>query len=158
MKNALKMLSLVLVVLLLTGCGGDKKKEDTTVVCKLTSTDPSASYKLEATYTINKDGKVAKSVESKEVMTSDNEEILAYLKTTLEQTYDTYNEIYGGYTSQITNENGTVTSVTKIDYTAMDLDKYVEDNTVMKSYVNDDNKLLVEGVVNIYEQMGAVCE
>ena len=40
----------------------------------------------------------------------------------------------------------------------MNLTKYVQDNSVMQNFVNDDNQLLVDGLITIYQQTGAICE
>ena len=40
----------------------------------------------------------------------------------------------------------------------MDLDKFIEDNEAMKSFVNKDNKLTVDGVKAMYESIGATCK
>lgn len=157
MKKGLKVLSLLLVLLLLAGCKGKENDAKNTVVCKLTSADPAGSYKLERTDTITKDKEAVSKIEIKEVYTSDSEETLKYLKTILEQTYDTHNEVYGGYTNQITNENGVVTSTTKIDYTKIKLDKYIADYG-FENYKTEDGKLKVEGMVNYLEQMNATCK
>lgn len=157
MKKGLKVLSLLLVLLLLAGCKGKDNDVKNTVVCKLSSADPAGSYKLERTDTITKDKDVIKSIETKEVYTSDSEELLATLKQTLEQTYDTYNGVYGGYTNQITNENGVVTSTTKIDYSKLDIKKYASDFN-LNDYKTEDGQLKVDGMVNYYEQMNATCK
>ena len=58
----------------------------------------------------------------------------------------------------VTNENGKVTSSTTIDYSKMDLDKFVKSNTALSSYVNDKNQLTKDGVISLYESLGAKCE
>ena len=40
----------------------------------------------------------------------------------------------------------------------MNLKKYVSDNSVMKSYVNSNNKLTLKGAIKIYENLGATCK
>ena len=40
----------------------------------------------------------------------------------------------------------------------MDLDKFVKSNTALSSYVNDKNQLTKDGVISLYESLGAKCE
>jgi len=155
MKKCLKSLALVMAILLMTGCGADK---ETVKKCTLVSNNAAQGYKLESEYNVYSKGDVVSKVVTKEVVTSDNESILTYFEDYLTQTYNATNETYGGYTNKVTNEDGKVVSETTIDYNKMDLEQYVKDNSVMKSYVNSDNELLTEGVIKVYEQLGATCE
>ena len=40
----------------------------------------------------------------------------------------------------------------------MDLEQYVKDNSSIKQYVTSDNKISVNGIISIYEALGATCE
>ncbi len=141
------------MVLLLTGCGEKKG----TISCTLSSNDAVNGYKLDAEYTIHYKGDNAEYVESKEVISSDSEDTLATFESSFNSTYNTMNSTYGGYTINITNENGKVTSNIKIDYTKMDLEKLVQDQPAMKLYVKD-KKMSKEGLQATYEAMGATCK
>lgn len=156
MRKYLKIMLVSAMLLGLTGCG--ENKEEIVNHCTLNSNNTASGYKLTSEYDVySVDGEVNKVV-TKEVVTSENESILDYFETYLKQTYNTQNETYGGTTNETTNENGAVTSTTTIDYNKMDLEKYLEDNTALSSYVNDNNKLKTDGVLSIYKSMGAICE
>ncbi len=150
-----KILSLVFVVALLAGCGNEK---EFTTTCTLTSNDVVNNYKLDTEYKIYGKGKVANKVVTIETVTSDDEDILDYFEDTLKETYDSVNEIYGGYTNTIKKEDNKIISETTIDYNKMDLKKYVEDNSIIKSYVNSNNEMLAEGLQTLYESLGATCK
>lgn len=156
MKKFIGGLCVGLVVLMVSGCGEEAK--EFTRKCTLTQNDLTQGYSLESVYTIYGKGDVANKVISVETVTSDSTDILDYFETTLKDTYSQYNLAYGGYTNNVTNNNGKVISETTIDYNTMNLTKYVQDNSVMKNFVNDDNKLLVDGLISIYQQSGAICE
>ena len=83
---------------------------------------------------------------------------MSYFKEYVESTYKSMNDSYGGYDNKVTVDGNKLVSTTKIDYTKMDMEKFIKDNTAMKSYVNKNNQLKVEGVKKIYEQLGAVCK
>lgn len=155
MKKCLKSLALVMAVLLMSGCGNKKEFVKT---CTLTTNNTAQGYKLEAEYNVYGKGDVVEKVVTTETVTSDNDAILTYFEEYLTESYETANSTYKGYTNKVTNEDGKVVSETTIDYNKMDLDQYVEDNSAMKSYVNSDNKLLVDGVIELYESLGATCK
>lgn len=156
MKKYVKVILVASILLGLTGCGSNK--EEIVNHCTLNSNNTTSGYQLTSEYDVySVNGEVNKVV-TKEVITSENQQILDYFESYLKQTYETQNETYGGTTNEVTNENGIVTSKTTIDYNKMDLETYVKDNTALKSYVNSNNKLKTNGIISIYESMGAVCE
>lgn len=156
MRKCLKYFILVIAIIFVSGCDSNVREVQRT--CKLTTNAVAQGYKLESEYVIYGKGDVVNKVSTIETVISDDEEILDYFEETLRTTYDATSETYGGYTIDITNENGKVVSKVTIDYNKMNLEQYVEDNSVMKDYVNSDNKLMVSGLVNLYESLGATCE
>lgn len=145
-------------ILLCTGCMTNVSLEEKTVDCNLKSTNAVQGYTLTSTYTIHYKGNTVNSVTTKEVVESEEETILDYFEETLESSYSKAQETYGGYENTITRDDTTVTSVTSIDYDTMDMEKYIADNTAVKSYVNSDNKFTLKGIKSIYESMGAICD
>ncbi len=155
MKKGVKFLVVSLLVVLAAGCGNQKEVVKT---CTLTSNQVSQGYKLESTYEIHAKGNLVEKVVTKEVVTTDKEQVISYFKNYLEKTYKTANETYGGYKYSVDTTDNSVTSNVTIDYNKMDLDKFVKDNSSMKSYVNKNNKIKLEGVTSIYEKLGATCK
>lgn len=156
MKKCIKLLATVFVVLLFTGCGNRSKEKITT--CTLSSNNVSNNYELKSTYEIYSRNDEVYKVETKEVVTSNSASILDYFEEYLNNTYKVANDKYNGYDYKVTKDNNQVVSKVIIDYNAMDLNKYIEDNTAMQSYVNKNNKLTLDGMKKIYESLGAVCE
>jgi len=157
MKKVLKVFSVMLVSILLFGCG-EKNSKEFVKTCEMTSNDPANGYKLSSVYKIYGTSNVVDKVVTTETVESEDEETLDYFKEYLSTTYDTYNKAYGGYKNEIKKSEGELISETTIDYSKMDLEKYIEDNSAMKNYVNSDNQLLLEGVISIYESLGATCK
>ncbi|MBP3635088.1 MAG: DUF1307 domain-containing protein [Bacilli bacterium] len=155
MKKGVKILAISLCMFLLVGCSS---KEEKIVTCTLTNDQSASGYKLDSTYKIYATDDSVTSVETEEVVTSDNEQIRNYFEKTLNDSYQTADKTYGGYTYNVKNEGNKVTSKVTIDYTKMNLDKFVKDNSSMKAYVNKDNKITLKGAKNIYESLGATCE
>ena len=154
MKKFAKILVVFMGVILLAGCGNSK----TISKCTLESDQSASGYKLSSEYNIYATGDVVTSVKTTEVVTSDNNTILEYFEKTLKTQYDAANKSYGGYSFDIKKDENKVTSNVTIDYTKMDLSKYVKDNTAMKSYMNKDNKITLKGAKKLSEALGATCE
>ncbi len=155
MKKILKLSVVMLLALVLVGCGA---KEDKVLKCTLKQNDVVNGYSAESIYEITTDGKIVKNVVSTEIVTSSDESILKTFETTLKNSYGKMNETYGGYDNNIKIENGKLTSVTKIDYTKLDIKKLVEDQPTMKNATNSSNQLTLEGIQAIYKALGATCE
>lgn len=155
MKKNIKIIS-VLSILLLSGCGTNKE----VLVTKCTSSQNNlqANYTLKSEYTIYSQKGVVNKVESVETINSSSEAILDYFDTYLTSTYEQANKVYGGYNNKITKNDDEVISKTTIDYKSMDMNKYVEDNSAMKNYVNSKNELTLEGIKVAYQSIGATCE
>ena len=132
-------------------------EESGSITCSLYSKDVVNNYELTSTYIINYTGEFVDSVNTKEVVDSDVSSILDTLEETLNSTYSASNDAYGGYTYKITRSDNEIISDVFIDYKKMDLEQFVTDQPVLKSYMKD-GKLTVEGIKSIYTSMGATCE
>lgn len=154
-KKVLISLALVLSLSLM-GCSKEGKEEVTT--CILNSNSTLANYSLKSTYEIHSKKDEVLKVVTKEVVTSSNSTIISTFENTVNSTYSSADKKYGGYDYKISKDGDTLTVDTTIDYSKMDLDKYVEDNTALKAYVNDNNKLTVDGIKQLYTSLGADCE
>lgn len=144
---------LPILAICLTGCG-DKKG---IIECELSSNDVVNGYALNSTYKINYNGDFVTSVDTEEIVSSENDELLNNFETTLNDTYYKTNTAYGGYTYNVVKENGKVVSTVTIDYSKMNIEQFVKDQPSLKTYVKD-NKLLAEGIQALYESMGATCK
>ena len=139
MKKGLKILFISLFVILISGCG--KSNKEVVSTCTLSSDQYSNGYTLSSNYEIHSKDGLVNSVTTKETVESDNEQVRSYFKKTLEDSYNTANESYGGYTYNVTEDGNKVISDVTIDYSKMNLDKFVNDNSQMKSYIKN-NKIL----------------
>ena len=155
MKKGLKLLLISLFVIILSGCNNSSKEVVKT--CKLTADQSSNGYVLNSNYEIHSKDGLVDNVVTKETVESDNEQIREYFKNTLEKSYKTANESYGGYTYKVTEDDNKIISDVTIDYSKMDLDKFVKDNSQIKSYIKN-KKITLEGMQKIYEALGATCE
>ena len=157
MKNILKSCLVIVMVIMLAGCGS-VKDEEKTITCTLHKNDVINNYELNSTYEVKAKGEVVTNVTSTEVVSSNSADILSYFEETLNSTYKTMNDTYGGYDVNITNADGKVTSVAKIDYSKLNIEQLVKDDPSMKNAVNDKNELTVTGIKSMYSAMGITCE
>ena len=121
MKKGLKILFISLFVILISGCG--KSNKEVVSTCTLSSNQSSNGYKISSNYEIHSKDGLVNSVTTKETVESDNEQVRSYFKKTLEDSYNTANESYGGYTYNVTEDGNKVISDVTIDYSKMDLEK-----------------------------------
>lgn len=156
MKKILMLVTIIVFALILQGCAEEKKEK--IVTCKLEENNVAYGYKLSSVYKAYSDGKIVKKVETTEIATSDNESVLNYFENYINTLYGKMNDAYGGYDYTVTNENGKVTSITKIDYTSLNREQFIKDQPSMKKYMNDDNMITLEGIISMYETIGATCE
>ena len=146
-------LLIAISVILFTGC----EKKEKVLTCKLVSDQEASGYVLNTTYDIYYKGNVVSKIELKEDIKSDSETILSYFEKSLKEQYDANNKKYGGYENTVTNKDGKVNTDVIIDFTKMDLKKYVEDNPAMENFLDKDNMTL-DGIKTLYESMGATCD
>ncbi len=156
MKKIVKVFAALLVVTLLCGCGA--KEKEGVIKCTASQNNLANGYEIKSEYNIYAKGDVVKKVKTKETVTSDQEAILNTFETTLNSTYGTYSKEYGGYKYEIVKDNNTVTSNVEIDYSVMDIERFANDNSVLKNYMNDNNELTVDGLKTMYKSLGATCE
>lgn len=156
MKKIIKCLALFLFVLVISGCNSKLSYKES--VCTLENDQSKSDYKAQTTYKIYSKNDIVKKVYSKETLKSNSKEILDYFKNLYEKQYDAQNKNYGGYKYSIKIDGNNLISDITIDYTKLDLDKFIKDNSAMKSYVNEENKLTVDGIIKMYESLGASCK
>ncbi|MBO5530577.1 MAG: DUF1307 domain-containing protein [Bacilli bacterium] len=154
MKKFVKLTFAFMLVVLLTGCLG----KDKVTKCTLKSDQSASGYKITSEYNVYSSKDEVNKVVTTETVESKNNTILAYFEKQLKSQYKANNDSYGGYKYEITNKDGKVVSKVTIDYSKMNLNKFVKDNPAMKSYVNKSNKITVKGIKSMYQSMGATCE
>ncbi len=154
MKKYFKFLFVLMFVFLLAGCKVGKN----VTKCSLVSDQSASNYVLKSDYKIYSSKDIVKQVETVETVESKNNTILAYFEDQLKKQYKSYNDTYKGYKYEVTNKDGKVVAKVTIDYTKMDLNKFVKDNPAMKSYVDKNNNITLKGIKTMYQSMGAKCD
>jgi len=152
-------LLLLLTSLIFFGCtGGKKEKELLTKKCTLVSDQSASGYVNTTSYEINYENEIVNTVKQTETIDSSDKNILNFFKEQLEIQYKNANDLYSGYSYTIKEEDNKLIFVIDIDYKKVNMTKFVEDNPGMKSYVNSDNKVTLDGIIKMYENIGAECK
>lgn len=152
MKKIKYLVLALLLGVLVTGCGSSNK------TLKCTNKKSLDSIEYEATYEIVYDkNDFVKEVTTIETVVSEDEEYLEQAKESAEQLYKEANDAYGGYSFTVSISGNKMTSKCTIDYTKMDVKKYVEDSG-LTDFADSDNNVKLSGVTSIYKNLGAKCE
>lgn len=154
MKKIISGFFLLVAVFALTGCGNKEIVKH----CTIDKSDKSQNYTFKSDYELHAKNNEITKVVTEEIVSSDNEQIISYLETYLKKTYGDLDKKYGGYTNEVIVKGDKLTSLTTVDYSKMDLKAYVKDNSVMKKYVDKNNKITIKGIIDIYESLGATCK
>ena len=150
-----KLLVLVLFVFLLVGCS----KEEKVKTCKVQSIENESGYQITTKYDIYSNGKIVSRVNMNQVIQSDKKDILEYYQKEYNSMYKKYNKTYGGYTYDIRIDNNKLICNVNIHYKKLNRKKYIEDNTGLKKFINKNNHYFtVDGIVKMYESLGASCK
>lgn len=158
-KLGLLLVGVCAVCLFITGCGKPEEKlEQKTMTCTLNRNDVVSNYSLKSTYKVLYTGEVVDKVETEEVITSDNAQILSTFEEQLNSLYHKMDDTYGGYDISVTNDGTKVVSLVKIDYSKLNLAQLIKDEPTMKNYTNGDNRLTVSGIKAMYTSQGSTCE
>lgn len=145
----MKKILIILILLLLTGCGNKE--------IKCTVNTVGDEYVYEATYKIEYKGKYVQKITKNEKYSTNDKNKYNYLKNYRELELDHMNATYGGYTYKMDSDKHTISIKTTINPKKLNADKLVEDNLISKYYV-EKNKILVSGLKKYYESKNAICK
>ena len=123
---------------------------------KMICTYKTESDKLKSTYKYNIEFKFRKVtyLETYEVITSEDEELLKEYKESLEMLSSIYENLKY-YNNDIKLKNNSLTTKTKINYSKLDMTEYKKlnpNNPLIKN-----NKISIKDIKKVYERNGAKC-
>ncbi|MDD6224215.1 MAG: DUF1307 domain-containing protein [bacterium] len=159
MKKGVKYFSLILVmfvgVCLLAGCNNSTKKGEKTLTCTMSS-EISKDLKTDLSYKITYEGDyVTKLVTQEKVISSDNSTLELY-KEQVESLYAPYKKL-DHYDYKVTIDGDTMTSDVTIDYSKIDMDKFIEIDESNSALIKN-GKVKLEDIKEVYEAIGATCK
>ena len=155
---AIAILVVVLILIILGVWFGVNKyvNREQKMKCTLHSDQNKNGYVLDTEYNIKYSKDIVQEVHIQETIKSEKEDVLTKYEKQWKDQYAYNKKTFGGYTYKVTKEEGKVVSDVTIDYTTMNLGKFIRFNAAMNEYTKD-NKLTVEGIKKMYEKSGAFC-
>lgn len=147
------LLLITVFTIFLTGCGSSSK----VITCN--SKSETNDYTYTSTYKITtKNDKYVKSVTTKEIVTSDNEETLQKIYDTSMEYADSMDELYGGYSCTGKIDGNKLIVTTTIEYDKMDTKAFRNAVNGASAYVDENGNILLDGVKAVYALLGAKCD
>ena len=153
MKKKFLLAILLVMTLLVTGCGS--KEESKILTCTRNAT-VTAGVKMELVYKATYKGDYVEMIETEEKVISDTESVLETYKASIEAMYSPYKGVEH-YNYSVDVSGDTLTSKTKIDYSKIDTDKLIEIDSANATLIKD-GKIKVDDVRLMYEKVGATCK
>ena len=150
----IKYMGIFIIMLLVVGCS----KEEIYKTCSIVSDQSSNGYKSTIKYDIYHKGDIVTKVVQREVIDSDKKDILDFYNDEYQSMYKKYNKTYGGYNYDVNVKDNQLVLDVSIDYNKFNMEKYIEDNTGLKKYTNKNGLFTLDGIVKMYENIGASCK
>lgn len=175
MKTVTKCIIAIVSIFLITGCGNENKKkekeltanlsneivlseEGASAVCKAdTDMNSDNTYVIGAKFVIYADSNdiVTKMISIQLAESNDIQQLQAVMSRT-EEDHDLAKE-FGGYEYEISLDGNRLTTKVTIDFTEMDMEKMVEADSSLLTYLNDDYKYTLKEYMRMYEAVGVTC-
>lgn len=177
MKKNLLLVTLLIMTLVLTGCGSDKEKTETSnnketnttnnsikdttteeskVLNCTRSVTVSEGVRMELSYKATYKGDYVELIETEEKVISDDSTVLETYKNQVESIYSPYKDIEH-YNYNVEINGNTLTSTTNIDYSKIDTDKLIAIDSANATLIKD-GKVKIADVKLMYQTVGATCE
>ena len=149
----MKKVFIVLGVLLLlvTGCG---KEAAGKMVC--TRTTNMNNVEMDLRYEVYYEGNNVNKVQSTEKVISEDAETLQTYQEQVKKIYSSFDNV-DHYNYDVSIEGDTLTSTTDIDYTKIDMDQLLKIDSSIEQFLNDNGKIDLDKITQVYEQTGATC-
>ena len=133
-------------------------KELSTIKCSININ--AINYQIESSYEISYRGRIVeKTINTSKVISSNSKTLKEQKQAFINMNtyYENMNKLYGGYSYEVKSTNNTVSNIITIDYTKVDLEKLIKNDSNFKKLVNSNNQMLISKVQKTYEIMGANC-
>lgn len=154
MKKKILMLIIILIILLslvvLLITSGHKSGK---MKCVYTST--SDVIETSSIYLITYKNNIVNNLETREVIVSNDKNMLDEYKTALELVYSEYNGLEY-YDNSVTLKNNKLTTITKVNYEKLDINKFISIDKNNKDLFTN-NQVKLSTLKKIYKKNGAKC-
>lgn len=130
-----------------------KRYEKGTIVC--TYTGRNDLYKIHTEYQINYKKDIVNYLETTETIESNDKKMLEKYQINLHMIYDEYNNL-DNYKNMIHLDNNKLTSITKINYSKLDIKEWINIDRNNKNLL-EKNHVSLKKIKKIYQNNGATC-
>lgn len=141
----------IVLLLFVTGCGSTKEEK---MVCTRTAT--MNGMEMDFRYEVYYQGNNVNKVKTREKVKSESEVTLKNLENQAKTLYSNFDKIEN-YDYNVTIEGNTLTSTTNINYQKINIDELLKIDSSIQQLLNDNNKIDLEKITQVYEQTGATC-
>lgn len=148
------IITLIVSCLFLTGCSKEVDMSEKYLTC--TINQEMDELILSAEYNIVYSNNIVSTIETIETLYSTDLELLEEYKIYLEEYYIASNEIEY-YENETYILDNTLFSISNIDYSQIDVEKFLESNDYLDGYFTD-NKLTIDTIKGLYLLLGATCD
>ena len=146
----------VALLILVTGCGqGNTTTKEEKMIC--TRTANLNGVEMDLRYEVTYEGENVNRVQTTEKVTTDSEDTLQQYKQQVENIYSNFDNIEH-YNYKVEINGNTLTSTTDIDYTKIDIDELLAIDSSIQQLLNDNDKIDLDSITQVYESAGATCE
>lgn len=132
--------------------------QNKSLICEQTSDQPNLGYQTETkTEIFYRDKFVTTIKTNRKIETNDNAKLNELINSYSSQ-YDINKASYSGYDYTLKKIDETHAEIdSEIDYSKLDMEKYLKDNPAMSKYT-EDNKMTFDGAQKMYEASGYTCK
>lgn len=141
----------IVLLIFVTGCGTAKEEK---MICTRTAT--MNGMEMDFRYEVYYQGNDVNKVKTTEKVKSDSEVTLKNLENQAKTLYSNFDKIEN-YNYNVTIDGNTLISTTNINYQKINIDELLKIDSSIKQLLNDNNKIDLEKITQVYEQTGATC-
>lgn len=141
----------IVLLIFVTGCGTSKEEK---MICTRTAT--MNGMEMDFRYEVYYQGNDVNKVKTTEKVKSDSEVTLKNLENQAKILYSNFDKIEN-YNYNVTIDGNTLISTTNINYQKINIDELLKIDSSIKQLLNDNNKIDLEKITQVYEQTGATC-
>lgn len=150
----------IALLLFVTGCGqqignNDSHTKDAKMIC--TRTANMNGLEMDFRYEVYYQENDVNKVQTTEKITTDSTETLQAYQQQIKTLYSNFDNIKH-YNYDVKIEGNTLISTTDINYQKMNIDELLTVDSSIEQLLNDNRKIDLDKITQVYEQLGATCK
>ena len=147
----MKKIILLLVLILLTGCG------DKYITCSSNTSNEDMKYDYSASYKVYYKGKYVTKIIKEEIYKTELTSTYNYFKEYKTLEYKHLSDVYGGYDYKIDLKRDEIKVKATINAKELDVEKMIKNDMIDKYYTSK-NRIYLSGLKKHYESKNIICK